>query len=586
MVWAVTPAIVAAWWWTREPAALGAAPRCAGVLEILGAGALRTWPDAAVAGPVGVLGVVATVAALAVLAATVARLSGSWLSGAATGVACAAAPLWRPVLGLPDSLALVIAAGTAWGLAGLGDARARGTGWIRTGLIGAAAVAPPLLYGAALAQDVVGRHRSDTGRSARRVLWLVVSLAVPVAASIGAGGLPDAVAADGAGRCAWGWAPHPGTSALSALSALAGAAGVSLCVAALMALGLVDAALERRGAVRWVAGWLALPVIAILFGAEPSMRIAAPAVTVAWILTGLGLAAVERQVRRSRWPAAGATLATVLLVAVLVPARWPGAPALPARPMPEGHDRVTTSDIRALVMRLPHDAVLVREDALTDLHLRAISGRIARAGVNLRAVDAADVGTIDRGRRVFAWPHAQRALLLEGYRASDAGAFAADGLAELRIGGPCETLTREWRSTGALAQAPAVSLQAGTPDARGPVILWLSGPAPIDAARIDWPPAAWRGFHRIVYDLPGDAADANIARRDDGLPPVEAAPGAITRVEMWRTPDAPWSLTASLSAPPVRALIRLAPQGSGPLRLCPSFTWTVQPIHASATAQK
>ncbi len=572
---ASAPALAVLWWWARAPVSLAPPPDCAGLLETLGAAALRTWPDTRLAPALLLLHLAGAIVTVGALALAVRKLTASALAGAATGIACASTLVFAPVLGMPDTVVLAASALVWLSLAEM-LAGARASSWTGISLVALAMLAPQLRVPAAATIAALAwpawrlRHRTALiGATA----WALAAMLIPAAISAGTPALP----AVGAAATAWNCDPSH-----VAAGTLLTTAGIGLLTLMLAAAGLIDriTTWPARTAAIALVWWLAS--LSMLFpGGAWSVRAGAPALIGFWLLIGCGFGAVIAQARRARTAGAiAAAVATAALVIVIAAPRFPGALPAPPRPTPLGHEQLTAGAARALLLQIPSGSVIVREDAMTDLVLRAIAGRLARLDTSLRSAppNIDTLADIRTRTRVFAWPHMQRTLQAGGFRIDTSTVTAAAGLAEITGGGRCVRATSHWQPMPSLIAAPAFTFIAPSTAVRGPVVLWLDGTAVIDAVRTDWPASAMRGFQRVAYELPGDGHDAGTQRGDDGAPGITLNSSAVTRVEVWRTPEAPLSLSVTLTAPPTAAFVRLSPDTREPVTICPSFPGEIHPI--------
>lgn len=575
----ILPAAAMKWWISQQAVVLVPPVSCAGALEMIGAAAMRTWPDALFAPALYVMHVAAAITAVAVLAFTIRKQTGSPQAAAGVGVMCAAAWMWTPPLAISDALPFAVAA-LVWSGLLRSDRSSDVSAWTLAGLVSIAAMVPPLSLAVVAAVAVACWPRAPREARAliRAGMWIIAVIALPLLAVSATPSLPGLQGARSALSCI-----APVTAApMPSLWSLTALCGISVIAIALAALGLVARGtdLTRRQLSVIAPLWL---LSAALLWISPSLRTASVAAMGLWMCIGWGLAEVVAQASRARWSRLAAAVATLSIVALTIAPRLPGAQPGPARPHPLGHDALTPIAARTAIARLPPNAAIVGEDAMTDLILRAWAGRISRSGLNVRQVAPTVDAVLDAraSTRVFAWPIAQTALQQQGLRLDTAEASARSGLAEITGGGRCVTATSSWQPATSLIGAPAFTLVAPDGASRGPVVMWLDGGADIDATRREWPASALRGFQRVVFQFPGDRQNAVDRRSLDGAPAVSAAAPSTTRVELWRTPEAPLSLSVALSAPPAAAFIRLSPDATSAVKICPSFSAAILPIPAA-----
>ena len=170
---------------------------------------------------------------------------------------------------------------------------------------------------------------------------------------------------------------------------------------------------------------------------------------------------------------------------------------------------------------------------------------------------------------------------MQGFQIADTLHVADRGLAEVLPGGACVAATSEWQAAPTLTQHRDLAFAAERDSGRGPVVIYLSGDEPIHIDATNWPSRTLRGFSPRTFDLakPQERQDLERQRAEDGAPPT-ADPSAtsITRVALWRMPDAALEMAIHLSAPATRAAVKLAPEAKGGVSVCPAFPATVSAI--------
>ncbi len=303
-----------------------------------------------------------------------------------------------------------------------------------------------------------------------------------------------------------------------------------------------------------------------------------------WAFAGGGLATIGDYVAdmrgpkgphlRTAWTAwTGSTAraaAIVALTIILITAPRPAAStSTPPAAKPLGHDRVTVNSFRALVSNIPSGSALVDDDPITRILFRAIDTDLRRANVELARIenDAASVRqTLKAPRRVFALPYAQATLAMRGFQILDTLRVADRGLAEVLPGGACVTATNDWQAAPTLTQHRDLAFAAERDDRRGPIVIYLSGDEPIHIDAVDWPSRTLRGFSPRTFDLsnPQDRQDLERQRTEDGGPGTEdPSVRSVTRIALWRMPDAALEMPIHLSAPAAHAAVKLAPESTG-----------------------
>jgi hypothetical protein len=308
----------------------------------------------------------------------------------------------------------------------------------------------------------------------------------------------------------------------------------------------------------------------------------------AWFFTGLGLAAVVLWLERRHVNGNAAGSAAIVLALIIAGARGPTLSAeTPPSRAPMGHDLLTATSFRSLLALLPPHSALVRDDAATAVLFRANQPSLDRARVDLTMIqnDSDAVrGALSSGRRVFALPYAQRDLQLRGFTLADSLMAVDRGIAEITSSRPCAQPTTEWAGAPALDGATALSIVAGSPDDRGPVTIYLGGASAMAPTPVDWPERTRRGFVYGLFARPDrvDPPDLAAVLAEDALPPAitTTSDAHITRLVLWRLPDAALALRVDLTSPVDHAVVRLDPGAEGRVVVCP-----VQPFETSKTIQ-
>lgn len=344
-----------------------------------------------------------------------------------------------------------------------------------------------------------------------------------------------------------------------------------ILVIALTLLGLLSVR-------RWtVSGWLFVTVLLISVTTRTWLLL--------WVVFAFGLDEVVRFIGTAgRRRAAGSACVLVLFLIVItaqLPAR---ATSTPPPPAPLGHDRVTLTSLRALISNIPSGSALVDDGPVTNILMRAMAADLDRAHVEIARLpnDPAVVRDALTRRRVFALPHAQQSLQLRGFRIVDGLRTADRGLAEVQAGGECATATDAWQPAPSLAARTDLAFVADNAERRGPIALYLVGDAPIRIDAVNWPPRTLRGFSPHTFDLTKatERQALDQERADDNGPGdarLAATPSA-TRVALWRMPDAALAMPIRLSAPATLAYLKLSPEATGAVSVCPVFPSSVQPI--------
>jgi hypothetical protein len=307
---------------------------------------------------------------------------------------------------------------------------------------------------------------------------------------------------------------------------------------------------------------------------------------ITWSLCGCGLAGVAASLNGSRRSRVTGPALVAVLTLVIVTARLPAAEtSTPAARAPLGHDRATLKSMSALLSNIPSGSAIVDEDPVTDRLFRALAPKLARARLSLGVVsnDAAAVRETLKTTRVFALPYAQQSLSMQGFEMADSLRTADRGLTEVIAAAACVRASDTWQRAPAIEGRTRIALVAAQADERGPASMYLyARSAPIRVAAVNWPARTMRGFSPRTFDpaSPADQKELNAQIADDGL---EGAPDAaafpfVTRIALWRMPDAASALAIDLSEPPEHAIVRLSPEAKHPISVCPVFPATVSPI--------
>ncbi|TAK16456.1 MAG: hypothetical protein EPO35_05300 [Acidobacteria bacterium] len=369
----------------------------------------------------------------------------------------------------------------------------------------------------------------------------------------------------------------------SRMAALAAAIGFVATTATAPSIGLLLIALAFLGAVTATPGRLRGGLLLTLVMA--GFLTSSWGGPLAWVLAGAGLACVADSFRATRLPRAAGVLAIVVLTLVLIAAPLPAATTSePPAPKPMGHDRATATSFRALVSNLPTGVSLVDDDAMTNVLFRAIEPDLKRARVHIERIanDPAIIRDTLKIRRVFALPHAQASLQLQGFQIIDSLRVADRGLAEIVAGGDCATTTDRWQAAPSLTGNTNLAFVADRESRRGPVVIYLMGNEPIHVSAVNWPARTLRGFSPRTFDLTKDQDRTDLEREraeDQGPGTLDlTAAASVTRVALWRMPDAALSMQINLSAPATQVFVKLSPEADRLVSVCPAFPAIVSAI--------
>jgi hypothetical protein len=556
--------------------------RPAGLLELAAIGLALARPDA----PLGLallhIDVVLFGMGVAIFVHVAHRTTRSWTAAAAAGVALGCLPLFDQGLApLASGVILAVSLVMAAYQAAVERRTARFSGAFILSLACAALTLPGLTLLLVLAAVLLVFFVIGVGTQPgfSRRWWLLAAGPVLIAGlTVGVFRLlpaPDVDSPPG---------PFSIVRQADAVAAAAGAVRSVVLSAGPYALALAFYGLFshwRRLRSREGAGALGLslvPMLSLLLTPANQARVAVAAALPFWLLVSAGLAAVIEAcgARLSGRLAAGVfvTLVPLLTWSARAESMPPGVAAI-------GHERWSLHDIDRVRVSLPPDAVVIADDALSDVLLRAAAAHPAGAITPTVSRTTSEIDRqLDKNRPIFALPAAQQQLQNLGYRI-DPGQGPA-GVAQVKTGPGCRVATTAWRDVSWDGAAQAIALAARDETERGPILVyaWFDGARPEVRPR-DWPPGALYGYHSAVYVLSGDGQEA--FKRDaaaDGLPEDRrAADGAAVRLELWRVPRAPRELAVELGAAPARVTMRLIPDDNRTrLLVCAAFPVPVTPL--------
>jgi hypothetical protein len=553
----------------RESPALAPPPLCGGAAEAFGALAARVFRDA----PAGLWWLhangVLTAVAVAALVLAARTLAVSWPAAVAAALAFGLLPRFAPIVAPAAPAASALAALTLLALMRLTDpARAERAGRRSRALLwGSLALTPLFLPSAAfpVLVAIVGAGAWRSRRASSRhaiVIGGCVALATIALAAAMAAFAPRLPPSIDTSRSAWSCvlpALRHGPGLFAALTthvfAPAGIYALALTVLGAFALGL------RRDARLAVAiAYAAVVGAAVLWSDRPSDA-AAPVVVVMWLVAAVGLEETLRQCRRG----VGGRLAAIALVVLLpgLPFSRP-APRMPAEWTPFGQEALSQRSMERVLGAMPNGAVLVRDDAMTDVLLRSLDGTRQRTGKSLRVADRHSSALVAEAGRprgaVYALPSASSILPLRAFALSDS---LLPGLARVHWAGSCDDVGAEWHAVASLGAPGPFAFVASDAASHGPIVVYVASDAPFAGRPIDWPGATARGFSWDVFDRAPDGSEG--ARQDSFA--EDSAPLAgvwrdaphVARFELWRTPDAPLGLGVDPGTVPIAAMARLRP---------------------------
>jgi len=563
----------AIWLNHAAPPSLIDAAKCPGLLELTASLAATSRPNLPLATVLGAWHLAAVALTAAFTALAVWRCTQSLPSVMAIGLVAGASPLMLPSLAPAGATALAV--GAAWWFAALG------TGRVGVTAAGAlfAAITPAMALPMALLTGAVVRRRAGVRSAAIAVAACLAGAAI---ALVLLPALPGSAAMQESLGC---MIPSPTNALTAAFQARAALSNIGPLALALSALGLfaalfnvvasdVTTVSNRRQRLYLAATGLVAIALAAQWPAPNSVRAFAPLIVGLWLLIGRGLGELVGQTGTRR---AGGLAVMVVLVAINLEPRVNARPSAAQDRRPLGHELLSRRDLQSILYALPSDSALVAEDAVTDILLRSLSASLTRSHrhfiVAERTPDA--IARVRSVGRVFAFPRAQSELQLRGVHFVDGLTPPVPGIAEIAEILPCSTLTTTWLSVPAVTGRTQLAFVTDSDDARGPIVLYTSGPGPIEASPVEWPKLALRGFYTRRYDLAEPVAQRSLAEEiaADNAPAghVALTGPKLARTELWRVPGAPASLMIEFSSPASTALAAQLPRGAGPVRLCPAF---------------
>lgn len=567
---------LAVWIWHPAAARLAPASTCAGLLDLAAVGLARLAPDR----PLGPLLQQIDLALFAVAMAAFAYV-GRIVVGRAwpvviAAVALSVTPAFDASLALPRSASLLAAVCAFGAVTALTDAPARVRSLAAAATLAVcAAIAPALTVPLGILAVAAGAATSGPSVG-RRAATAATALCVVVAAAWGTlllvPGL-DGPARVAASTCVSGRAAE-GSLATLVRFALTATGAYVLVLAALGAFALRMA--RRTHVLIAGAGLAAAPLLAVSIAPADVALVVPLLVVPLWIGAAMGLREIASVARHGF----GGRLAAVLL-ALLVPwLAWSSrATPMAGELLPFGHDTLTLASVEALRARLPPHGIVVREDAIVDLLLRA-----ARTTMRPEVVQA-DRAAVDlaAGRAsVFALPLAQRHLQNEAFALQSMPGPGLTGVARVERRGTCRGVTTAWTNVTDVPRDRSLAIFARADSEAGPVVIYLATSAPSSPRPVAWPDVALSGFHADVYSsAPESRTQLQQIAAEDGLPSDWSgmSSSSITRLEMWRTPEAPRTLQVSIGVETEAAiaqLVRVAPQSR--LLLCTASPYDIVPL--------
>jgi hypothetical protein len=572
-------------WLIRGDMSLVDSTACPDLGQALMIAVARTWHGA----PVGPIWTTTNLIALGVatvyLALLVRRLTQSWSVAASVAAAFAWLPIFAPRLAPLAPLPAALTAAAAL-LVCRPDARLTAASGIV--LLALTIAAPPLLPVVfAVVGWLVVREQTTHARLGRGIAFLaIVTAGIVLVSNLTPALPPDA--ARPLGGCIAPWPPVvEAASAHDAVTAIVGAPS-GLMAAALAVLGAFVWISNGQFEVRWSVVAL-LPLVLVGLGVRHE-TVLLPTLVGFWVLVARGLA--EAVTACGQRP--GGRLAATFLLLLL-----PGLhlatppPRLDAERRPMGHSELSLDGMKRLLALVPQNAILVREDAATDVLLRAADGAWQRLGKMLHSIDPRSPSLAAMAAvpevNLLVLPAAQAVLQNRGYRLEFIDPLAAYGLAAVRSIHLCEPVSVEWHRVADAPSFEVLALAASHPHARGPVVVYAAGERPFMVRPVDWPQTSLRGFSNAVFDraFTDDTTHRRDYLGDDAAPLAEDLLEAphLVRLELWRTPDAPLALAVGLGAAPSTVYVGFTTGGQDQdVGICPAFPLERRTLLDPATA--
>ena len=249
-----------------------------------------------------------------------------------------------------------------------------------------------------------------------------------------------------------------------------------------------------------------------------------------------------------------------------------------------GHETLSAASMSRILSTTPTGAVLIVDDAITDLLARgaAHTPRIATRSV-LFASRQSGAELARPSQRVLVMPRAQFILAHSGFDLRTELQPRVPGVAVLGAYTPCHEITTGWSSATTLQNATRIAAVAGAPELHGPAVIYLGLGEWSEPRPLDWPEPARRGLTGRTYDRgrPADALEVDRLRQRDQAPDasdVFSAP-IVVRLELWRAADGPSILPIDIGAT-IRGAItrRRVDPPSQPLTLCRAVAGEIESL--------
>ena len=575
--WVVGPAALVI---RGRPLELASPSACPGLLELTAIASVRLDPDLGIGTVFVVLRAAAIVVGLAVFVELVFRRTRHMTLAAATGLAVGLSPLFPSTLSPPlEAAAFAVCAAGAllFGACGVVSWRTRSPlAFAFASLclfLAAALLVPPWLVIAAagvfvtIAAAAASAFRSNGPRLGPWGRWVAGGVSAAgfalVAIAILSLSQPGVLAGLSSWRavasCTLPW-PSP-ARALASASTIGWALGpFALSLAALGLFAEAPHAGWRRCALAAGVGILCLGLAAGA-GLRPHVALAPSAVSL-WWLAGSGLRELTLVTAIGWKPVLRFVSAVIFVLLPTLEASRLGAEERDDWVRPQGHEKTTLRQMRAVLSQVSSSAVVVEEDSTIDVLLRAsVAGR-RRPGRSITIVPPrSEVVTraLESGA-VYAFPRQQENLSQRGFAIEPFAVtvFNRDNVAE-KIGGVasivatrrCQDIGNAWVDLAGAGTQGRIAMAADSETARGPVTIYLGGSMAARPVPDGWPERTTRGFRFGLFDQREGRSDRLVAdAKALGLttePAVLAEP-FVVRLALHRTPRAPLVLAVALGA--------------------------------------
>jgi hypothetical protein len=307
--------------------------------------------------------------------------------------------------------------------------------------------------------------------------------------------------------------------------------------------------------------WILCLGLAAGAGLSPHVALAPSAVGL-WWLAGSGLRELTLVTAIGRTPILRFVSAVIFVLLPVLEASRFAAEERDDWVRPQGHEKTTLRQMRAVVSQVSASAVVVEEDSTIDVLLRAsVAGR-RRTSRSLTIVPPRSevVKRAIESGAVYAFPRQQENLSQRGFAIEPFAVtvFNRDNVAE-KIGGVasivatrrCEDIGNGWVDLAGAGTQGRISMAADSETARGPVTMYLGGSMAARPVPDGWPERTTRGFRFGLFDQREGRSDRLVSdARALGLTTEHAvlAEPFVVRLALHRTPRAPLVLAVALGA--------------------------------------